>query len=103
MQNCPEGPGRKSELPRHKRRRSERIIKRYGDTLDLRKSPCLFVEIIREFVPGFPGLGPGAQSGTVFGSHGIPSPPPPRSADMAIAGPIREDLLRPVANLERKL
>ncbi|MBC6906121.1 hypothetical protein DWB84_11685 [Saccharophagus sp. K07] len=52
------------------------IVKRYGDTIDLRKSPYLIAEIIREYATLFPN-GNTNQSEPVPGSHGTPPPPPP--------------------------
>lgn len=57
------------------------IIKRYGQTIDLKKSPYVIAEIIREFSTAFPNPGL-AQSGPVPGSHGTPPPPPPSPTDM---------------------
>jgi hypothetical protein len=57
------------------------IIKHYGDTIDLRKSPYVIAEIIREYAFVFPS-GIENQSGPVPGSHGVPPPPPPSPDDM---------------------
>lgn len=56
------------------------IVKRYGDTIDLRKSPYVIAEIIREYAFAFP-RNIDNQSGPVPGSHGVPPPPPPPSPD----------------------
>jgi hypothetical protein len=52
------------------------IIKKYGETINLKKSPYLIAEIIRNYGSIFdPGIV--AQSGPTPGSHGTPPPPPP--------------------------
>ena len=58
------------------------IIKRYGENINLKKSPYLIAEIIREFSPVFvvPDV---SQSGPVPGSHGTPPPPPPSPTGMS--------------------
>ena len=52
------------------------IISKYGETIDLKKSPYLIAEIIRSYGSIFdPNIV--AQSGPTPGSHGTPPPPPP--------------------------
>lgn len=52
------------------------IIKKYGETINLKKSPYLIAEIIRSYGSVFdPNII--AQSGPTPGSHGTPPPPPP--------------------------
>jgi hypothetical protein len=53
------------------------IIKRYGDTINLKKSPYLIAEIIRQYASVFSPIA-GGESGPVPGSHGTPPPPGPK-------------------------
>jgi hypothetical protein len=68
-----------------------RIIKRYGDVIDLRRNPSVMIEILRQFQLIDDG---GAPPG------GTPSPPGPTS----IQGVVRnEDLMRAILRVAREL
>lgn len=69
---------------RNQEKAIKQIIKRYGKSIDLRKSPYLIAEIIREYAHVFVGPGDlqGGESGPIPGSHGTPPPPPPGSDSM---------------------
>ena len=51
------------------------IIQKYGETIDLKKSPYLIAEIIRNYGSLFEIVS--QSSGPTPGSHGTPPPPPP--------------------------
>lgn len=56
------------------------IMKKYGNNIDLKKSPYLIAEIIKQYGPIFdPKIL--VSSGPVPGSHGVPPPPPPGPQD----------------------
>ena len=61
------------------------IIKKYGDTIDLKKSPYLIAEIIRSYGHFFGNVA-GGESGPTPGSHGTP-PPRPEPAPTPPPGP----------------
>jgi hypothetical protein len=52
------------------------IIEKYGEIINLKKSPYLIAEIIREYLSVFSPVSEG-ESGPVPGSHGTPPPPGP--------------------------
>ncbi len=52
------------------------IIQKYGETINLKSSPYLIAEIIRNYGSFFGNVAEG-DSGPVPGSHGTPPPPPP--------------------------
>jgi hypothetical protein len=70
------------------------IIKKYGETINLKKSPYLIAEIIRNYGSVF-DINILAQSGPTPGSHGTPPPPPP--------GPTSNPFQQMFINIQKEL
>ncbi len=78
------------------------IVRKYGDTLNLKKSPYLIAEIIRQYAPVFSPVA-GGESGPVPGSHGTPPPPPPGPGDMIDFRKKLTEVIQEVSKLSVKL
>lgn len=54
------------------------IIRKYGNNIDLKKSPYLIAEIVRQYGSVFNPIA-GGETGPTPGSHGTPPPPSPQN------------------------
>ena len=73
------------------------IIKKYGDRLDLKKEPHVFLEIVRKYALDLSGLVASPDGGLPPGGVG---PVGPTSHQL---GPSVEDLMKEILKLQRQL
>ena len=83
------------------------IAKKYGSTIDLKKSPALLIEIVRNYARVLdpdPGGGTGGVSPSSIAVAGPPPPPPPPPPPSSGEGDVRlADVMRAVLNLQRDI
>lgn len=79
----------------------QRIIKKHGPVIDLRKNPDILIDILRglDIDGGTPEPPPPDDGGGLPG--GVPEPPPPPGPDETGRRITNEDLMRAVLQLSR--
>ena len=92
-------------LPKRQSALVNEIAKKYGSVIDLKKSPAVLVEILRNYgrvLDPDPGGGTGGVSPSSIAVAGPPPPPPPPPPSEA--GDVRlADVMRAVLNLQRDI
>jgi hypothetical protein len=93
-------------LPKQQSALVNDIAKKYGSTIDLKKSPAVLIEILRNYGRVLddpdPGGGTGGVSPSSIAVAGPPPPPPPPPPSEA--GDVRlADVMRAVLNLQRDI
>jgi hypothetical protein len=82
------------------------IAKKYGSTIDLKKSPALLVEIVRNYASVLdpdPNGGRGGVSPSSIAVAGPPPPPPPPPPSPGEGDVRLADVMRAVLNLQRDI
>jgi hypothetical protein len=92
-------------LPKQQSTLVNEIAKKYGSTIDLKKSPAVLIEILRNYGRALdpdPTGGTGGVSPSSIAVAGPPPPPPPPPPSEA--GDVRlADVMRAVLNLQRDI
>jgi hypothetical protein len=94
-------------LPKRQSALVNEIAKKYGSVIDLKKSPAVLVEILRNYgrvLDPDPGGGTGGVSPTSIAVAGPPPAPPPTvKPDEASSDVMLSDVMRAVLNVQRDI